>query len=302
MNHFSHLPKKVSIPENKSMKILFLALMLFSSVLWAENSLTLYILPSPKGIDWSSPKKLLKSMIKNRWEKNHRFMGHVFVGLKCEGEEQLTGMSVKNFNYLSELILNNRGFGILYHSFQGRIENGNEIRPELDSYLDEGTINFSQFLLSSSNCQRIQNYLEEFKKFNIDKNYGLAHKPLYGEGSGCSAFGVSFLEVADILDQELKDEWSNYINIPPTLAGPPLRDEGVSLFKIFFADLNWAKENQDHIKLTFWDPDKMFQWVNKKINNPAMGTNIIQIKQSKGIQIDKTFWPTPQKPIWKKNH
>jgi hypothetical protein len=95
----------------------------------------------------------------------------------------------------------------------------------------------------------------------------------------------------------MKDSWSSTINIPHTLAGPPLSDEGVSLLKIFSHRKSWAKENEKHHKLTFWDPDKMFNWVKEKILNKGF-TETVKIQNAQGIILDKSHLPSPEGPIW----
>ncbi len=114
----------------------------------AAQELTLYFIPSPVGMDWSSPSALAKSALMNRISMKPRFMGHVFVELKCGSEHELTGMVGKNFDYLNQLLVNQRGLGILYHSFEGQLENKDAITEELAGYLKTGHVNFLKVLLN----------------------------------------------------------------------------------------------------------------------------------------------------------
>jgi hypothetical protein len=294
----------MSMNQNESMKILSLFFILFSNILLAspQDSLTLYFLPSPEGMDWSGPKNLAWSVIKNRFANQDRFLGHVYVQLSCSGKEELTGMRAKNFDYLRQLLWENRGFGILYHSFEGKLEETSELAPELNKLLQQGKLNFSRFLLNQGQCNRLMTYLREFKHYKVDRYYGLANRPLYGEGAGCSAFGASFLEVAGILDQEFKDNWQNFLNIPLDFAGPPVTDQTVSFLKILFMNADWTPENKPHKKIIFWDPDRMYGWVQQKIKGPRpQNLSLLKIENSQGVVFDKSNWPVPARPIWKQH-
>jgi hypothetical protein len=284
----------------KKLTLLFLWLPLN---LWAQNnSLTLYFAPSPVGMDWSSPANLAWSALKNRLSMKSRFMGHVFVEFQCGKERELTGMVGKNFDYLNQLLIESRGLGILYHSFEGKLEDKKDLDQELPKHLKDGRVNFARFLLNNGQCQRLTNYLKEYRAQNVGRYYGLANRPLYGEGAGCSAFGASFLDVAGIMDTEMKETWSNSVNIPMEFAGPPIKDERVSLFKVMFGAKKWAREEEPHRKLMFWDPDRMFKWVNDKVKKatPNNGYSVLKIDQSVGVVFDKSHLPVPQSPIWKK--
>lgn len=274
------------------MKFLFALLLLCSgSVVFSADQLTLYILPSPMGIDWKSPKDLILSSIKNRIQGSDRFLGHVFVELQCGEKRELTAMNSKKFDYLRQLLWENRGPGILFHSFEGRLENKSEIEGELDARLKAGEINFTRFLLNAGHCARLTQYLKEYRGHNVDRYYGLANRPLYGEGASSAAFGVSFLEVAEIMDEEMKDHWGNIVSVP--------LDSEVSIVKILISGDAWAPENAPHRKLFFWDPDRMYQWVRQMLTKPLpQRMKSIDIEKTHGIVMDMTTRPAPERPIW----
>lgn len=252
-------------------------------------------------MDWSSPSQLAKSALMNRLAFQPHFMGHVWVELKCGSNHDITGMIGQNFDYLTQLLLNNRGLGILYHSFDGRLEDKADIEKEKTEYLSKGGMNFITFKLSEGQCSRATSYLNEYRKNNVGRYYGLANRPRFGEGAGCSAFGASFPDVLNILDQEMKEAWSYSVNIPLELAGPPLKDEGVSLFKVMFNSGSWASDNQPHKKLSFWDPDKMYKWVNEKVAQKQSSYTVTKIQNVDGVIFDKSHVPVPEEPIWLQN-
>ncbi|MFP5387043.1 MAG: hypothetical protein ACLGHN_13265 [Bacteriovoracia bacterium] len=281
------------------MKILLLTLLLVTSAIaGTDQQLTLYFVPSPKGIDWSTPSNLAISALKNKISMEPRFMGHVFVELTCGNKHELTGMTSKSFDYLNQLLVEQRGLGILYHSFEGKLEDKESIQTELSGYLRTGYVNFTRFILNEKQCNRALSYLDEYRKNDVGRFYGLANRPRFGEGAGCSAFGVSFPDVLDILDHEMKEAWSQTVNIPLEYAGPPLTEEGVGLIKVILNAGSWASEKEKHKKLTFWSPDRMHEWVKNKVKNPGQGVAVLQIENTRGLIIDKSHFPVPEGPIW----
>ncbi len=283
----------------KTFIIVLFILTSFASL--AESAMTLYFIPSPYGIDWTTPSSLAWTALKNKVSLQSRFMGHVFIELDCQGQKELTGMRGRNFDYLHQLLVNSRGLGILYHSFDGMLEDKTESEAEIKELSETGErLNFIRFKINAGQCSRAMTYLKEYREKNVGRYYGLANRPLYGEGSGCSAFGASFVEVTGLMTQDFKDGWSQTVNIPLEFAGPPLKDEGVNLLKLMMNASKWAADNEPHQKLMFWSPDLMFNWVQKQITlaDKNKQFSLMEIGKAKGIVFDKSQIPTPLEPIW----
>jgi hypothetical protein len=252
-------------------------------------------------MDWSSPGALALSGLKNRLSFQSRFMGHVFVEFKCRDKKYLTGMVGKNFDYLNQILIKQRGLGVLFHSFEGRMEEAVDVEREIHELSQTGErLNFVRFLLNVGQCERVESYYTEYKDKNVGRYYGLANRPRYGEGAGCSAFGASFVEVAGQMDFNLKESWSHSVNIPLKLAGPPVTDQGVNLFEVMIGGGSWASEQEAHQKLFFWDPDKMFNWVKKRISLSAVEKQfkVERLNGAQGIVFDRSFLPPAAGPIW----
>jgi hypothetical protein len=264
----------------------------------AQNQLTLYFIPSPKGMDWSSPANLALSALKNKITFQPHFMGHVFVEFQCGQERQLTGMIGKKFDYLNQVLVRGSGLGIFFHSFEGTLENKDEVDAELAGYFKNGGLNFTRYLLNDGQCARISEYLKVYREKDVGRYYGLANRPRFGEGAGCSAFGASFPDVLGILDQDARDAWSHSVNIPLEYAGPPLREESVNILKLMMNAGKWAEEKENHKKIFFWDPDRMYKWTEEKMAKKNGDFKVINIENVKGIVFDKSHLPAPGGPIW----
>lgn len=264
----------------------------------AQNHLTLYFIPSPKGMDWSSPANLGWSSLKNKISFQPHFMRHVFVEFQCGQDRQVTCMIGKNFDYLNQVLVRGTGLGIFFHSFEGTLEKKDEVEAELAGYFKNGGLNFSRYPLNDGQCALISEYLKVYREKDVGRYYGLANRPRYAEGAGCSAFGASLLDVLGILDQDVKDSSSHSVNIPLEYAGPPLRDESVNLLKLMMNAGRWATALEPHKPIFFWDPDKMYKWADEKIAKKNGNFKVITKENVKGVDFDKSHLPAPGEPIW----
>lgn len=286
------------------MKKLLSIILFFSFNLKAATNhhLTLYFIPSPIGIDWSTPANLAWSALKNKISLQSRFMGHVFIEVQCDSQRDMAGMTSSKFDYIKQVVFEGRGLGVLYHSFEGKIEDPKDIEKEIQELAEDGKrLNFAKFLLNPGQCQRALTYMKEYREKNLGKYYGLVNRPLYGEGSGCSAYGASFLEVTGLLDDEIKKAWSNSVRIPVEFAGPPLRNEKVNILSLMFNAGRWALEKEPHHLLSFWSPDQMYQWVVQKVEKSQQDKTYMvdSIQMAKGVVYDKSHLESPVGPIWK---
>jgi hypothetical protein len=271
--------------------------------------LTLYFIPSPRGFDWSTPTKLARAVVKNKISSERRFMGHVNIELEYTNENGekvhiLTGMVAEKLNAVPLLLKEKIGLGVIFHSFPGKLENKNDLEPELKMRAQKGNkaLNFVKFKINLETAKRIEKYFADYAEANIGRYYGLVNSPLHGEGSGCSAFGASFLKVAGILDEEYKKHWTHCIRVPHHLAGAPIHQNKVSFLGLVLGNHRWAREEEDHHELFFWDPDRMHAWVEQKISefHHELSTYQLTTKEnSTGIIFDVTHKEAPQEPIFK---
>lgn len=271
--------------------------------------LTLYFIPSPKGLNWNTPTSLARDIVKNKLAFQSHFMGHVNIELKYINDEGvevhiLTGMVAKNLNAVPLLLKDGIGLGVIFHSFPGKLENKQELTPELDKYFKIGNkkINFCKYLINQNTAKRIEEYVAQYAAADLGRYYGLVNSPLHGEGSGCSAFGASFLDVAGLLEEEHRKHWAHCVKVPHKIAGKPLKEKKVNFFNILLGNHDWAQDTDDHHELFFWDPDLMHSWVERAILNHNKNMSeytLDKIQNSTGIVFDVTHKETPTGPIFK---
>lgn len=112
--------------------------------------------------------------------------------------------------------------------------------------------------------------------------------PRKGKGGGCTAFGISFLELINALLPEYKDKWAVQINVPERLIGnEEAKRKRVGITKVFFS-FRWAAKNEPSRKLLLYDPYLIFNWVNN-IWKTQPGDNKYEFLQqglSNGLLVD----------------
>lgn len=273
------------------------------------DQLVLFNIPSPRGINWHSPHTLLKSVIKNHNSGASHEIGHVFVGVYCSdtgmtGEpDVLTGMTSASDN--SEELLRERGYGlgILFHNFEGRLNSAEEARQDIWLGLRTGRLSYLAFDISRSTCQRLVEYEMEYRQRGYDRNYGLPNRPLYGEGAGCSAYGVSFLDIAGVESGIFSGQWTRSLRAPYDLVGGPMTGNFVPVGDIFVNPLlRWATAEEPHFPINFWEPDLMHAYVLRVARGdyalPFKG--VIEIwGRAYGVRMDVTHIPTPSAPFFR---
>lgn len=268
---------------------------------------------SSPGIDWRDPNRLARTIVKNFIGSSGFPMGHVAVEVNCaatatEAEfRELTGMTyAKKSETRNYLLFKGGGLGALFHSFVGTMQSTKGVAD--DNAAEEtkgGNMRYLAYNISSQTCRRLARYLTEYRDHKIYSRYGLPNSPRHGEGAGCSAFGVSFLEVAGLLTADQRKAWSMEIAAPERLVGGEMTGRRVSLIGLLLRskkNSSWAKEGEAAFKVFFYEPDLMFKWINAQIaseeKNPTGQFQIERRGKVSGIRVDATQVATPTEPIF----
>jgi len=287
---------------------LFLSTMLFPLAALAEGKLTLWVYPSPVGIDWSSPSSLGWSAVKNelapsRYSFKHS-IGHVNVQLDCGARSVVTGMTSSGSSVEAKALLSEKiGLGVLFRDFAGELESREKVEAQIPERLKGGAFSHLTFAISDATCERLLEFHDGFEARGYSGHYGLPLRPRWGEGAGCSAYATAYLDLAGLLTPEMKERWSKNILVPIDMigggeAGSPMRK--VSLMRLLFSFWRkWATPEQEHRAVQFWDPDAIHAWIREVFDSSRDDFGRISIERTKGLTLDATQVPTPADPIWR---
>lgn len=267
-----------------------------------ENELTLFAIPAPRlfGLKWKRPGGLARRTLLNEGLGLHRALGHAAVRVSCGGKT-FQGSVVDTGNDFRDMVVKEKaGLGVLFRTVPGALEKAEELQPTLDERYDNGRISFIRFKIAPDTCQALLDYAEAFEEANVASQYGFV-RPLYREGSGCSAFSMAFLELAQLDEARFRDAWSFDVRVPMSLiGGKDNPGNEVSVLKLFTTFRPWAAESEPHKRLVGWDPTLMFtsirQWARSgteqvERRGRALGIVLDRTNVSPRAELkDRTFW------------
>jgi hypothetical protein len=278
------------------------------------DELVLHLIPAPTRTDWRSPRKLAMSAIRNEIVhheglKRHG-IGHLYVELKCGSTRILTGAtSTGNTEERRALFKEGYGLGVVFKNYLGKLDAPAEIEEDLRSTFSSGRSSFIRFLVSSTACQRALDYWIEYQLRGYDRIYaGLNARPLKGESAGCTAFGMSFLEILGLQDPIFEEQWKTRLVVPRKFVGGPLTGKRVRIWKLLFAfSADWDSDlSHEGFGLDFWDPEKMDGWIRRASQTLASGgtgllpwpASTARIEASPGLEVDARGVQVPTRPFF----
>jgi hypothetical protein len=281
------------------------------------NYLTVYLIPSKAKYDWSSPSTLyhsyMKNYIRNILKKEKYLLGHAFLELQTDSDPGniMTGMRSTNREQQKNLVLEEKyGLSILGAGLEGRLQEKDELQQQIEKYSRrKGKLTFMRFLISDEAAEKMTEFFQSYRR-RLDSIgpqicYGGAFWPrYYGEGSGCSALVVSFMEVAGLMTEEFM-HWIVEINIPMDLIGGPYNHEKEVEFKAIKDYTSWSdpgtRIHLDYEPFRIYDPTLMAEWVDEVLHSPQkagdMVTVPVTLRKAKGLEIDARQVPVPQEPV-----
>ena len=255
------------------------------------QSITLYCFAPPHEINWKSPHSLLTSTARNHISLKYngiiRPLGHIMIELKRDSSYLLTGMVAKHrTDPKKDFFKNKAGLGILFKVIEGRLEETEKVRSELLSRTQSGKVAFITYNITDSAYEYLKLYLESFKARGYDKMYNGNNNPRMGEGSGCSAFAISFLELINALMPEDHKNWTVKVDVPDKLIGGHTGRK-ISLLRLFLS-FRWARKNEPSTPLVLYDPYLMYKWINTvwQQQDSLNRYTLKQIDKAKGLEIE----------------
>lgn len=240
----------------------------------------LHVIPSPLGISWESPRALFISALGNHvaaqsFKRGHG-IGHVHVEICGDGRPPaLTGISGEGFDeYYREIFARKSGLGVLFHQFRGRLESPEEIDDSLRRARRQDRWVAREFNVTVDGAAAARAHLAQFEARRDDLRYGFRCDPMSFEGAGCTAFAISFLQVAGVKIDELA-HWRRRVFIPNELISDelhPTTPKVVPAWKVLTdpAASAWAPPSQGQ-ELEFWCPDLMARLATDKSRASLQG-------------------------------
>ncbi|MFO0666485.1 MAG: hypothetical protein U0174_21195 [Polyangiaceae bacterium] len=243
-----------------------------------DDEFTLYAIAAPKlvGLSWKSPGALARRTLFNEGLGASNAIGHVQIGIHCAATVTKpavhieTGQSNVGDDFRKMVLEEKAGLGVMFRTVTGVLQTSDDALATLDKQYKTGRATFIRNGVSSETCHALADYVREYQARGVQKNYGFV-RPSYQEGSGCSAFGMSAVKLANLLEPYMETEWKFDVKIPMSLIGGTTNPGNhVSVARLLVLGRPWAREGEASLRLNGWDPTLMYK--------------SIQLRARKGIE------------------
>ena len=285
MQNLNRIPRKI--------KIVFFVILILTPRLYSQtqneninqnNEITIFIIPSLSPIDWSNPRSVFKSteicFLNVITRKNYYIIGHTIARISSPllPAPFFVAMSGKKQTEKPELVMIKKvGFGVMGSTMHGHIESEKSIKRGIELYSKRNKVAYIKFRINEQSVRRLLEFIDRFQKKTIAgfapcDLYNGATWPRYeNEGSGCSGFGMSLLDVAHLLSPQSK-EWSISVKIPMNLIGGEFNNNKKIKFSDILRTKSWYNgtgvKDVDYINYKVYEPNFIFDWIlNKRSQN-----------------------------------
>jgi hypothetical protein len=276
--------------------------------------LTIFVMNSIKPINWESPSTLVESTIKGYKAKllhpRQYLLGHMIARLQSPlvGGTKYSAMVSTSMREKRVLMLKEQvGLGILGLAMGGKLDTEKDMLRDLKFTSRMDNLAYVKYKISEESARKIILFMEGFSSStNGDLSpcnyYGGAFWPrYYNEGAGCSAYGMSMIDVAGFLEKE-HNYWKVVVNIPLELVGGELNHGKKVSTKEILKGKSWVSDvlDQDYIHFSIYDPSFIYEWIMENRNKTGDG-NYINDEENNipGLFSDKTnIKPSREDPVF----
>ncbi|HSD87444.1 MAG TPA: hypothetical protein VLB44_08010 [Kofleriaceae bacterium] len=186
------------------------------------GKLTIYAIPPPVSLDWSTPNQLLGSVIASRSAAANlvkageaamtHSIGHVNVELDCgDLSIPLTGQTDVGGG---EWRAASDGAGLLLRDSEGVMDampDGDpaETIADIAARQQYGHVTRISFVVNHAMCERLRSFVDAYEASGAYKHYDGAFRARRMEGAGCAIFGAGVIDVGGLLRRSLfTPEWA----------------------------------------------------------------------------------------------
>lgn len=270
------------------MKSIIVLLLLVTQAYAAE--VTLYAINSPHPLNWSTPRTLLDTTIRSsinptRQGRSNHTIGHAYIGFKCDGEEEvISGMtSGPGFTSRNNLLKNGHGFSAILQDNPGHFQDHAESKKDVDFFSYQGNrMSVMKVIVSNEQCLKAKDWYTDFSSREVFIYGGLMRRPLTGEGSGCSAYVMSFIQAADVDYAFFNKIFEQTIYIPNSLLGGGVfgtNNVGLGTIRSNRTKLDVPAE--ETLKVDLYDPNRMYFWIVNTFNEVKKSGTSVEIPNYK---------------------
>ena len=199
-------------------------------------------------------------------KRSRHKIGHAYLGFKCDGEvEVISGMtSGKGFKAKESLLKDKVGMSVILIDNNGHFQNHAESSKDIKIFSDTNRISKLQIEITNDQCLLAKQWHEEYSNSESFIYGGVDKRPLRGEGSGCTAYAMSFFEVANVDFELFNKLFLRTIYIPNDLLGGDYGlGEKVKVKKVLRDKRLLSVNSTNSLRVDLYDPNDMYYWIQK---------------------------------------
>jgi len=242
-----------------------------------DNTLTIHVIPAPDRLEWTKPRWLLWSLLKNDYwfPKTTSSLGHVTGEINCNlnGEKvhNFIGQTSPDLDGFRTYVHMGYGFSILNSPNQykdlpllttvGLLDDYKKATERYARLVNKDHMGFLSFKISEEACQNINDFMTEYqtktKETKLAGNrYGFGADPFKFEGAGCAPMVQSLLLKGGIDDYARFMEQTVYVS--DKLLGDPPNGKKVGVLDLLFSDEDISVEKKEARVFRFPDPQGLY--------------------------------------------
>lgn len=244
-----------------------------------DNSLTIHLIPSTYPLNWTTPRSLLFSIIKNKYffPKTNHFIGHVSAELNCtingKKERLFMGQSSNSLNGFKDFILQGYGFSILNMptnnyddvpllTVPGKLDQVEGSSQHFDDLISSDVFGLISFRIKQKDCEATAEFMKEYRQRTLNNqgagnNYGFGADPIKFQGAGCAPFVQTLFETSQLFD--FAKEMNQVVYLPNSLLGNPKNGKKIGLWTLLTSNLDMSVKNKKARTFSFPDPQLLFE-------------------------------------------
>ena len=229
----------------------------------------LHVIPSPKPLNWSTPRALLKCTLWNHLIQDLAPIGHFFVEFETDRpnvhgvKKVITGMSRLNKNQSTLVVIRQKvGLGTFFYDFEGALDSSKHAIHELEWAKKRKRLKTISVPISSETSALLMDEMNAWIKNGGFRHYG-GLDILSGQGSGCAEFGAHFMSLA-LGSKATPKEWIRSVYAPKELTGGHKTGTSVAISRVFFEGTAWAKNDLEGVLYATPDMDLTWNWMEKR--------------------------------------
>ena len=264
-----------------------------------ENTLTLHVIPATYRLEWTKPRWLLFSLLKNEiwFPKTTSTLGHITgeVNCKVNGEKVFgfIGQTSPDLDGFKTYMHMGYGFSILNSPRQykdlpllttvGKLDDYKKSAKRFYKLIGKNNMGFLSFKITPEECMEVKNFMDEYEKRTKEtklagNRYGFGADPLAFTGSGCAPMVHALLTKAGIDDYAHHMEKTVFVE--EKLLGNPPKGKKAGILDLFLSSHDISTEKEGARKFVFPDPQGIYDRIQGIVHGRFQSNYLVLDKQN----------------------